>query len=117
MDALARTELTQTLQHRRATLLKQFFDVEADLRSIAEDREPELEERAQMAWAARILTSLDDRSLSEIAEVHGALQRLIDGTYGTCLACRRAVPLERLRAVPTAAYCVACAGDEKVPPA
>jgi DnaK suppressor protein len=114
MDARTRAELAQALRRERAALLKQFFRAEGDLRSIAEDREPELEERAQEERAARVLAGLDDRSLREIGDIHAALQRMIDGTYGKCLDCGRAIPLARLRAVPTAPFCVECAREEEV---
>ena len=118
MDARTRAELTQALRRKRAALLKQFFDAEADLRSVAEDREAELEERAQEERAARVLARLDDRSLGEVQEIHSALQRMIDGTYGTCLDCRHAIPVARLRAVPTAPCCLECArGREEASPA
>jgi RNA polymerase-binding protein DksA len=113
MDARTRAELAQALRRRRAAVLKQFIDAEADLQSIAEDREPELEERAQQERAADVLAGLDDRSLREITEIHSALQRILDGTYGKCLACRRAIPVVRLRALPTAAFCIDCARDEE----
>ena len=111
MNTRTRAELAQTLRRQRAALLKEFFDAEADLRTIGEDREAELEERAQEERAARILASLDDRSLRVITEIHGALQRMIDGTYGKCVDCGRAIPLVRLRAVPTTASCVECARE------
>jgi RNA polymerase-binding protein DksA len=114
MDTRTRTALAQVLRRRRSVLLKQFRDIEADLRSIAEDREPELEERAQEARAACVLAGLDDRSFREIAEIHGALQHMIDGTYGKCLDCGRAIPLARLRAAPTATFCVECAREEEI---
>jgi RNA polymerase-binding protein DksA len=114
MDTRTRAELTQSLRRQRAALVKQAFDTEADLQSIAEDREPELEERAQEERTARLLARLDDRSLHEIADIHAALQRMIDGTYGKCLDCGRAVPPTRLQALPTAAFCVECAREEEV---
>jgi RNA polymerase-binding protein DksA len=114
MDARTRAALAQRLHRQREALLKRFFDAEADLRSIADEREPELEERAQEECATRVLASLDDRSLGEIAEIDSALQRIIDGTYGKCLDCGRALPLARLRVVPTAAFCVECARQEEV---
>jgi DnaK suppressor protein len=113
MDARTRAELAQGLRRQRAALLKQFFGAEADLRAIAEDREAELEERAQEERAARVLARLDDRTLREVTEIHCALQRMIDGTYGKCLDCGRAIPLPRLRAVPTALFCVECAREEE----
>jgi RNA polymerase-binding transcription factor DksA len=111
MDTRTRAELAQALRRQRAAVLKQFFDAEADLRAIGEDREPELEERAQEERAARVLASLDDRSLREITEIHSALQRIIDGTYGKCLDCGRDIPRARLQAVPSAGSCVECARE------
>jgi RNA polymerase-binding transcription factor DksA len=93
--------------------VKQFVDAEADLRWIGEDREAELEERAQEERAARVIAGLDDRSVGEIAAIHAALRRMIDGTYGECLDCGRAIPVARLRALPSAAFCVECARREE----
>jgi DnaK suppressor protein len=109
MDLDIRKELAEALHREREALLAQFFDVEADLRTIAEDREPELEERAQEERTAGILAGLDDRSLREIASIDGALARMNDGTYGTCLDCGEAITLARLRALPTATLCIDCA--------
>jgi DnaK suppressor protein len=114
MDARTRAELAQTLRRQRAVLLKQFSDVETDLRAIAGDRAPEIEERAQEERAARVLVTLDDRSMREITDIHGALRRMIDGTYGKCLDCGVTIPSARLRALPTTAFCVECASEEEV---
>lgn len=37
-----------------------------------------------------------------------ALERIEDGSYGTCLMCDCEISLKRLKAVPWAAYCVHC---------
>jgi DnaK suppressor protein len=111
MDARTRGELVNALRRKRAALLKEFLDAEADLRWIAEEREAELEERVQGERAARILSRLDDRSLREMQAIHAALQRMIDGTYGKCPDCGRTIPLARLRAVPAALFCVECARE------
>jgi RNA polymerase-binding transcription factor DksA len=44
-----------------------------------------------------------------IRQIEAALDRLREGTYGTCEGCGVAIPAERLAAVPWAALCVACA--------
>jgi DnaK suppressor protein len=44
-------------------------------------------------------------------EVEAALTRLGAGSYGSCVACRRAIPFERLEVVPAADRCVACQAD------
>jgi hypothetical protein len=58
MDTRTRAKLAQSLRRQRSALLQQFFDAEADLRWIGEDRESELEERAQEERVARTLASL-----------------------------------------------------------
>jgi RNA polymerase-binding transcription factor len=113
MDTRTRVELAHQLRDRRAALLKQFFGAEADLRTIGEDREPELEERAQEDGTARILARLDERTLREVADVDAALARMIAGTYGKCGNCGRGIPPRRLRAVPTTALCLDCAREEE----
>jgi DnaK suppressor protein len=47
-------------------------------------------------------------SRTAVAEIDAALGRIADGTYGACLACAAAIPVERLEAMPAAAYCVSC---------
>lgn len=41
----------------------------------------------------------------ELADVERALQRLDEGTYGTCQVCGAAIDDERLAAAPAAAHC------------
>ena len=43
-----------------------------------------------------------------LASVDDALARLDTGTYGTCIDCGSAIPLERLMALPQAARCIGC---------
>jgi DnaK suppressor protein len=58
-----------------------------------------------------------DRSVSDAAfvratayleEVDAALQRFDAGTYGSCVSCGQAIPIERLEVVPAATRCVRC---------
>ena len=43
---------------------------------------------------------------AELDDVEHALQRLEEGTYGTCEACGKPIEEERLRAMPAARFCV-----------
>jgi RNA polymerase-binding transcription factor DksA len=47
----------------------------------------------------------------ELAEIDAALQRIEQGSYGTCLACGGPMGLQRMRAIPEARYCVGCSGQ------
>ncbi len=44
-----------------------------------------------------------------LADVERALEKLADGTYGTCGDCGEAITLERLEAIPWATLCISCA--------
>jgi RNA polymerase-binding transcription factor DksA len=47
----------------------------------------------------------------ELAEIDGALRRLSEGRYGTCLSCGGPMGLQRIRAIPEARYCMGCSGQ------
>ncbi len=102
-------KLEQQLREQRRVLFEQVAETEADLQFIADDRESELEERAQEECAARLFARLDLRGKHEIEEIDAALQRIGDGTYGVCAQCGRRIKIERLRALPVTRYCIACA--------
>jgi DnaK suppressor protein len=58
----------------------------------------------------RINTTATARSIATaIGEVDRALEKLDEGTYGTCDDCGREIGPERLEAAPWAALCIDCA--------
>jgi DnaK suppressor protein len=48
------------------------------------------------------------RLANKSRELAEALERVRDGTYGTCRACGCRIPRRRLEAMPTATLCVSC---------
>lgn len=48
------------------------------------------------------------RDVDETREIEAALQRLADRSYGVCSDCGGDIPVERLRAYPTAQRCQPC---------
>jgi RNA polymerase-binding protein DksA len=71
----------------------------ADFASITVDREIDytLEENEE-----RVLVAIDD-----------ALERIDDGTFGTCRNCEHQIALERLEALPYTTHCVDCKRKEE----
>lgn len=51
---------------------------------------------------------LREDQMTTLDMVEDALERLDDGTYGTCVGCGRPIPDERLEAVPWTSRCVRC---------
>jgi len=45
--------------------------------------------------------------------VERALEKLDEGTYGTCDACGKSIPARRLQAMPDSVLCVTCAGAQR----
>lgn len=54
--------------------------------------------------------NLHDRERHQLEQVVGALQRLSEGTYGFCTACRVPIRYERLLVFPEARTCSECSG-------
>lgn len=52
-----------------------------------------------------------DRLQAMLADVIRAQAKLVEGTYGTCDRCSRAIASERLAALPRATRCLACATE------
>src|SRR5690349_14089371 len=62
-------------------------------------------------YEPRTLAALIDHHQRGVADTAHALRRMADGSYGTCQACGRPIPLGRLRLAPHAARCAPCLGE------
>ena len=117
MKRAALEALTEALRSHRAILFKEVADTESDLELIAQEREAEIEERAQQERTARLFDRLDLRGKREIELIDQALQRIADNRFGICMSCGKTIPEARLRALPATPYCMRCAGKmEKAVP-
>lgn len=58
-------------------------------------------------------------NLTELAELHAALERIERGSYGRCDRCYAEIELDRLEVSPKERYCDGCAAelvvDERIP--
>ena len=52
-----------------------------------------------------------DAALEAVVELQDALQRLEAGKYGVCVDCGKAIPFERMEAIPEADRCIGCAAS------
>ncbi len=50
----------------------------------------------------------------KVEEVNVALARILDGTYGACLACGMAIPIATLTGEPAASHCEVCLAAHRV---
>jgi RNA polymerase-binding transcription factor len=61
---------------------------------------------ASMTYDRELDEGLEEGALHTLAQVNRALQRLEDGSYGTCERCGKQIGSERLRARPWATLCI-----------
>ena len=54
---------------------------------------------------------LMDNEGEVLEQIEGALERIEDGTYGSCVECSGRIPKMRLNAIPYTPYCVKCASE------
>jgi RNA polymerase-binding protein DksA len=98
-------QVRQALEYERQQLFHSLMEQESFLPMLENPDESDL---ADLYESQELRSSLDELSLRKLDRVVYALERISDGTYGVCLKCKTAIPVERLLALPYAELCVAC---------
>lgn len=97
----ALTELRAMLEDERAEILSESVDPDSLEADLADDPGTRLSEREEV-------DAISALQASHLEQIDQALARMEAGTYGLCEGCGGEIPVERLEAVPSAAYCVSC---------
>ncbi len=104
MPEINTKEFRKILEAKKKELLAGGSDREEILIENAAEDFDRLQQQLNREVAIRNL----DRESKLLKEVQAALNRIEDGSFGTCLRCDEPIPEKRLKALPWAAYCVAC---------
>ena len=72
------------------------------------ERSADQVDEVQKAAALALAVSHFDRESHQLREARRALRRIREGTFGTCEQCEEDIPLKRLLAVPSTAFCIHC---------
>ena len=114
LDAF-QTKRREDLLAERSTYERQADSLQAEADQLAAEREPgdvqfdeESGEGDTLAVERERDLALSAQARAAIEEIDAALERLADGTYGTCERCGKAIPKARLEALPHAALCIDC---------
>jgi DnaK suppressor protein len=114
MDAATRAGLKAYLEAERTRLEDEIADLERDSATNLTDASGENNYRDHMAdqgtatFGKELDMSLGDNARDLYAQVMGALGRIEDGSYGTCVRCSKQISVDRLKAVPAAGLCITC---------
>ena len=55
-----------------------------------------------------------DTVKTHLTEINTALASIEEGVYGTCASCGKAIPKERLEAIPEAIMCITCKDKDEI---
>jgi len=106
-------EFRQQLTEMRWSLARTVATTDEELATLEAQQPGEFAEGAATGAVGDLLARLDGRERHELDEIDAAQRRLEADVFGVCEGCHRAIPLARLRAVPTARRCATCqAGEE-----
>lgn len=104
---MTKTEMNkfkQTLESKQTELGRLLRNREG----IAIEKSADALDEVQLAAERELAIRNLDRESGLLRQVKGALARLDEGSYGTCLHCEEEINPKRLAAVPWAQYCIQC---------
>jgi RNA polymerase-binding protein DksA len=87
--------------------------IEDETEEIAAGSDNHLAETATATLDREIDYTLEENVEQVLGAIDGALQRLDQGSYGTCTRCGKPIAEERLEARPWAALCIDCQRAEE----
>jgi DnaK suppressor protein len=99
------------LERSKAVLLAMLHEMERPLRNrdeIAVENVPDSIDLVQRAAEREMAIRQIESGFNRLQSLRLALQRIDDGTYGTCIRCDGDIGIKRLNAVPWTSYCVKC---------
>ena len=101
-------EFRQRLTEMRWRLARTVATTDEELATLEAQQPSDFGEGAATGVVGDLLARLEGRERHELDEIDAAQRRLEAGVFGVCEGCHRAIPLARLRAVPTAHRCATC---------
>ena len=98
--------IAKALEARLSELTGRVAEIDSELRK---QLSADLEEQAAELENQETLKAIEHSEVREIRQIQQALKRISEGTYGVCAKCGVDIDPKRLRALPTATRCIACA--------
>ena len=107
------TEFQQRLTEMCFGLARTVATTDEELATLDAQQRSDFGEGAAAGGVGDLLAKLEGRERHELDEIDAAQRRLEAGVFGVCEGCHRAIPLARLRAMPTARRCATCQAREE----
>jgi len=108
MDKKKAETYRKRLLAKQEELLRLVSKSEQDGRQADEEATQDIADKAANSYTKEFLFHQSDDNRRLLQLVNEALERLKNGSYGQCVACREEVQQKRLDAVPWARHCIEC---------
>ena len=95
------------LREQRRDLQETIEKMERDIRDVAAPT-PDTMDLSCDSAAKESMVAHNSEDHSKLKMVELALERIQNGSFGTCVACDGAIGLKRLQAVPSTSHCITC---------
>jgi DnaK suppressor protein len=99
-------QLRSQLEQRKTELAERIAKIKAD---ILGGLDADSKEQATQLENKEVLDALAIEATEELVKVNDALQRMVSGTYGICIACGEVIDSRRLAVRPYSSKCINCA--------
>ena len=108
LDKKALTRFKKILLKEREQIVGEVKQIYESSKEMGQDGIQDIGDEAANLYNKQILLSLTENERTRLQEVDDSLDRIADGTYGTCEECGGPISLKRLEVRPVAKYCVPC---------
>ena len=96
------------LQEKKTTLSAEIAKTRSAEEETTEESTQDIADKAVSSYTREFLYTLTDGERGTLLHIDDALNRIDEGTYGSCVNCNVAMTEKRLNAVPWAPYCLDC---------
>jgi DnaK suppressor protein len=113
MDRQELEKYRERLLTLRRELAGDVSTLRAEGLALGTDGTQDMADEASNTYARQMLLGMSERERAMLREIDGALDRLDDGSFGTCEDCGDPIGEARLKVVPQATLCVDCKADRE----
>jgi len=108
LDSKALARFKKILLKEREEIVGEVKQTLESSKEMGQDGTQDIGDEAANIYNKQVLLSLNENERMRLKEMDEALDRIVNGAYGTCEECGGPISLKRLEVRPVAKYCVPC---------
>jgi DnaK suppressor protein len=111
MEEIQIIQLKQKLEFQRQETRQFLRRLEKETRSLDADTTQDSVDRCVISMSKESLYERSSQRRTVLRLIEAALQRISDGSFGTCVGCGDEIQDQRLHALPWTQFCLRCQGE------